>query len=139
MHQAHGPIEAHVQNMPCHLSILQDLFICSFTIEARLQELQVHIAKLIEEKTVGGCGGIGKLILLQTFIGLLSTEGKSGEDPPILPSQGKVRTQCAWESEIVAKVHQAKSGGIPHFVAEMAISHHTIDVQVHIPSLESIS
>ena len=125
--------------MSCHLSILQDLFIAGFTIEARLQELQVHIAKLIEEETVGGCGGIGKLVLLQTFIGLLSTEGKSGEDPAILPSQGEVRTQCTWEGELIAEVHQAKSGGIPHFVAEMSISHHTIDVQVHIPSLESIS
>mmetsp|Transcript_46094 Transcript_46094/g.82944 ORF Transcript_46094/g.82944 Transcript_46094/m.82944 type:complete len:277 (+) Transcript_46094:714-1544(+) len=138
MHQAHGPVQADVKYLAGYVSVSFRGLVRSLTVESRLQELEVNIAKLVKEEAVRSSGCVGKFVVLEGLVGFLGTSRKFGKDPAVLPGKWLVQPQAAWELEVVAKIHQPKARCVPDLVAEMPVTNHTVDVQIHISALKSV-
>mmetsp|Transcript_63182 Transcript_63182/g.137389 ORF Transcript_63182/g.137389 Transcript_63182/m.137389 type:complete len:306 (+) Transcript_63182:463-1380(+) len=138
VHQPARPIQAHIEDVAGNLPIFSHCLGLRLPIEAGLQQLQVDVAELIKEETVSGRCSACELIFLEGLICLLRAVAQPGQNPAVLPGHRRVEAQRARELVVAAKVHQTKTCRIPNLVAKVPIADHTVNVQVHISSLERI-
>mmetsp|Transcript_14427 Transcript_14427/g.45442 ORF Transcript_14427/g.45442 Transcript_14427/m.45442 type:complete len:211 (+) Transcript_14427:530-1162(+) len=130
VHEPEGPVQASVEHLTRHLPVSSRLVARSLTIETRLQQFEVDVAKFVEEEAVCGRCGAGKFVLLESLVCLLGAGAEPREDPAILPSKGRVHSQSTGEAVVLTKIRKAKARGVPDLVAEMPITHDAVDVEV---------
>mmetsp|Transcript_45487 Transcript_45487/g.140564 ORF Transcript_45487/g.140564 Transcript_45487/m.140564 type:complete len:526 (-) Transcript_45487:1306-2883(-) len=138
VHEPEGPVQASVEHLTRHLPVSSRLVARSLTIETRLQQFEVDVAKFVEEEAVCGRCGAGKFVLLESLVCLLGAGAEPREDPAVLPGEGRVHGQGAGEPEALTEVPETKARGVPHLVAEVSVAHDSVNVEVHVAALQGV-
>mmetsp|Transcript_100323 Transcript_100323/g.281116 ORF Transcript_100323/g.281116 Transcript_100323/m.281116 type:complete len:369 (+) Transcript_100323:468-1574(+) len=146
VHQPHGPVQADVKHLAgdgtvllqTPLLLVAGALLC-IAVEPGLQELEVDVAEVVEEEGVSRGGGAGELVLLPRLVRHLGAVAQPRQYPTVLPRKRRVQPQRAGKLEVVPEVPQAEACGVPDLVAEVAVAHDAVDVQVHVPALLRVS
>mmetsp|Transcript_27582 Transcript_27582/g.64747 ORF Transcript_27582/g.64747 Transcript_27582/m.64747 type:complete len:254 (+) Transcript_27582:614-1375(+) len=105
-------------------------------------QFQVDIAHVVQPKLVTGLLSVSKFVASEVCIDGLRSLHQAGDHKFIANAHLSARHEIfekrrGWLE--VRKVHERESRGIPHFVAEISVSHHALYVEVDVFALHGVS
>ena len=104
-----------------------------------LEKLEVEVADVVEEERVQGGRGPAEGVLLDLVVALDDGGVEAGQDEQVAFGHGRVRRQLLVDGLSgleIGHVRDRETHGVPQLVAELAVAHDTLDIQIHVAPWE---